>query len=158
MTPTNNLDAAVIDANILIAICSKEKSKGQTAETHFQNYAKQGVEFYAPSIIIGEVMYILCQKLKDSSLTQAEYEQAIESFKDYMSIISPTPNGEASLISRADEIRQNYGCSHSADSFYIALAEELGKNLTVEILTFDKGFTNQIAKNAPTVSVNILPL
>ena len=61
------------------------------------------------------------------------------------------------LIKRATEIQEDYGCSRSADSLYIALAEHLGKQHTVEILTFDSGFKNQIAKNAPTVTLNLLP-
>jgi len=38
------------------------------------------------------------------------------------------------------------------------LAEELALSGKVELLTFDKGFLNQSAKNAPTVTVNLLPI
>lgn len=67
-----------------------------------------------------------------------------------------TPNDETVFVKRAVEICQSYGCSHSSDSLYIALAEELAKTQTVELLTFDKGMIDQAAKNAPTVTIKIL--
>ena len=151
-------NAVVIDANVLIAICAKEIGKHQTAQNAFDLYAQQGWEFFAPSVIVAEVMFILCQKQNDGSLTKAEHEKALETFNDLMTIISPTPNGEASLIDRADQIRSGYGCSRSSDSLFIALAEELTKTYTVEILTFDKGFVNQSAKNTQNIKINLLPV
>ena len=88
-------------------------------------------------------------------MTAAEYEQAIESFLDYMTIIA-TPDDETSLVNRAVEIRKSYGCSCSSDSLYIALAEDLEKSRIVELFTLDKGMTNQAAKNAPTVTIKVL--
>ncbi len=105
---------------------------------------------------MAEVIFVLCQKLADGSLTQPEYEKAIKAFEYYLNFISLSPNGEASLLKRAVEIREGYGCSRSSDGFYIALAEELSTNYDTEIVTFDKGFINQAAKNAPTVKVNLL--
>lgn len=57
------------------------------------------------------------------------------------------------LVTRAVEIRKTYGCSRSSDSLYIALAESLAGNHSVEIFTLDAGMTNQAAKNAPSVVV-----
>jgi predicted nucleic acid-binding protein len=54
--------------------------------------------------------------------------------------------------------RDGYGCSRSSDGLYIALAEELVNTYDTEIVTFDKGFINQAAKNAPTVKVNLLTI
>ena len=154
MPLTNN--AVVIDSNIIIAICAKEKGKHKTAQSAFDSHAKQGFEFFAPSVIIAEVMYILCQKQHDGTLTKIEYDEAIETLKALMTIISPVPNGEASLIDSAERIRSSYGCSRSSDSLFIALAEELAKTYAVEILTFDKGFINHEAKNAQNVKINLL--
>ncbi|MCA1622949.1 MAG: hypothetical protein LC768_12045 [Acidobacteria bacterium] len=75
-----------------------------------------------------------------------------------MTAVSPPENGEASLIKRAEEIRKSYGCSRASDSLYIALAEELTATRPTELLTFDKGFINQAAKNAPTVRINLLTI
>jgi predicted nucleic acid-binding protein len=61
-------------------------------------------------------------------------------------------------MKRAIEIRGTYGCSHSSDCLYIALAEELSQNRITEILTFDKGMKNQIANHAPTVTLNLLTI
>ena len=70
-----------------------------------------------------------------------------------MQLIS-TVDDETALIKRAVEIRGSYGCSRSSDGIYIALAEELSKTRTTEILTFDQGFKNQLINNAPTDRLN----
>lgn len=158
MSQPSKADAVVIDANVAIAICAREQNKQTTAENALAYYSAKGWDFYAPGVIVSEVMYVLCQKLQDCSLTVALYEKAVENFHDQAINLLPPPNGEASLIKRAKEIRQSYGCSRSSDSLYIALAEELAIYGAVELLTFDKGFLNQSAKNAPTVKVNLLPI
>jgi predicted nucleic acid-binding protein len=106
-------------------------------------------------VIVSEVMYALCQKLTGELLTPSEYEQAIKFFLDYMTIIS-TPDDDSQLVKRAVEIRENYGCSRSADGLYLALAEDLAKTRRVELFTLDSGMTNQAAKNAPNVTVRVL--
>lgn len=157
MNQPSKRGVVVIDANVSIAICAKEQNKQATAENALADYSVKGWVFYAPNVIVSEVMYVLCQKLQDGSLTSALYEKAVENFYDQAINLFPPPNGEASLIKRAKEIRQGYGCSRSADGLYIALAEELALSNSVELLTFDKGFINQASKNAPTVKVNLLP-
>ncbi len=124
------------------------------AESALENYAKNGWEFFAPNIIVAEVLYILCQKLQNNLLTPKSYEEAIENFQDQMKV-TQTPN-DAQFIERAKEIQNGYGCSRSADSIYIALAEDLAKIRTAELLTFDKKMINQAAKNAPTVTIKVL--
>jgi predicted nucleic acid-binding protein len=74
-----------------------------------------------------------------------------------MSVTFPPPSGDAALIARAEQIRNGYGCSHSADGIYIALAEELSQSGATELLTFDTDLPKQAARNAPTVKVNLLP-
>ena len=158
MSQVNSPGAVVIDANVLIGLCAKEPDKFMTAETALQDYATRGWIFYAPHVIVSEVLYVLCNKLQNGLLTPSTYEEAIENFRDQMAAILPPPNGDASLIIRAKEIRGSYGCSHSADGLYIALTEELAVNSAAEFLTFDKGVLNQVAQNAPTTKVNFLPI
>ncbi len=158
MTPTTNPPAIVIDSNVLIGICAKEKDKHQTAETAVEDYLTKGYEFFAPNVIVSEVIFVLCQKLSNGLLIQTEYDKAIESFKNYLSFIIFTPNGKADLVDRAIETIRGYGCSRSSDGLYIALAEEVSKNYDTKLLTFDKGIINQVAKNAPTVKVHLLPI
>ncbi len=151
----NNPNAIVVDASILVSIASKEIGTHIIAETAFNNYANNGWEFFAPNVIVGEFMFALCQKFASGILTEAEYEQSIEIFLVLMNNIS-TQTNDIFLVKRAVEIRETYGCSRSSDSLYIALAEDLSKNRTVELLTFDKGMINQSAKNAPTVTLKFL--
>lgn len=152
--PMNN-NAVVIDASVLVSIAAKETATHLVAENAFKIYSQNGWEFFAPNVIVSEVIFALCQKLAARILTETEHEKAIEYFLDYMTIIS-TPDDETDLVKRAVEIRQTYGCSRSSDGFYIALAEDLAKTRTVEILAFDKGMINQAAKGAPTVRVKVL--
>lgn len=155
MSPADNLHAAVIDASILVSIASKETPTHLPAEAAFKAYSQNGWEFFAPNVIVPEVMFALCQKLTGELLTGPEYEQAVESFLDYMTIISTRDDG-TDLVKRAIEIREGYGCSRSSDGLYIALAEDLAKTRTVELFTLDRGMVNQAAKNAPSVVVKVL--
>jgi len=50
----------VIDANVLIAICAREKDKFDKAQDALNDYARSGWLFYAPGVVIGEVLYVLC--------------------------------------------------------------------------------------------------
>ena len=158
MSPSSLQSAVVPDANVLVAICSKEALTFPVAKTEFDQYVRDGWEFFAPNIIVAEVLYVLCGKLANGILTKREHEKAVEFFMDLMTAVSPPENGEASLIKRAEEIRETYGCSRASDSLYIALAEDLTKTRQTEILTFDKGFVNQAAKNAPTVQINLITI
>ncbi len=154
--PAISPGAVVIDANVLIAIYAHEQTKLKLAETAVDDYAKRNWQFYAPGVIVSEVLYILCGKLQSAVLTQADHAKAIQDFADQMNVILPPPNGDGALILRAEELRQGYGCSHSADGLYIALAEALTQQSPTELLTFDSGLSKQAAKNAPTVKVNLL--
>lgn len=157
MSQPSSAGAVVIDVNVLLGICTKEP-KEQTAKTALADYASKNWAFYAPGVMLGEFLFIACQKLQSGLLTQAEYDTAIEAFKKQMKAILPPPSGDAALIQRAKEIQQSYGCSRSADCLYLALAEELAKSVATELLTFDTGMISQAAKNAPTVQINLLPV
>ncbi len=156
MTPASKTGAVVIDANVLIAICAKEQGKFVKAENAFNSYVLQSWLFFAPGVIIAETLHILCQKLQNNLLTPAEHNIALRVFQPYMNNIASPPNGDATLIARAEALRHGYGCSRSADGLYIALAEELATLGAAELLTFDQGMINQAAKNAPTVKINLL--
>lgn len=148
-------NAVVIDANVLISICSKEQDTYPIADAAFNSYAQNGWEFYAPNIIVAEVLFALCVKLQSGTLTRAEYDQAIEFFSDFMQVIS-TPDNESAFIKRAVEIRGSYACKRTSDCLYIAFAEELAKTRVSEIVSFDNGIKNQITNHAPTVTLNLL--
>jgi hypothetical protein len=107
-------------------------------------------------VLIAEALFVFCKKLAAGKLTPAEHAQAVLSLETLMKAVLPTPNGDASLIARAEQIRGTHGCSHSADGIYLALTEELTKTRTAEIVTFDAGMDNQAKKYSPTVRVKLL--
>lgn len=148
-------NAVIVDANILISLCSKEQDTYPIADAAFSTYAQNGWEFFAPNVVVAEVLFALCVKSQSGALTQAEYEQAIDFFIDLMHVIS-TPERESALIQRAVEIRGSYVCKRTSDSLYVALAEDLGKTRVVELLSFDAGLKNQVSKYASAVSLNLL--
>jgi len=157
MSQLSNPRAVVVDSNVLISICSKETSIS-TAKQALADYAAKSWVFYAPGVIVAEVLFVLCRKLSDGILTAIAYDEGVEMLKDQMAVILPSPNGDAALIQRAKEIQSGYSCLHSADCLYLALAEELTKSSAAEFVTFDKRVVNVAAKNAPTVKVNLLPI
>ncbi|CAN5491706.1 hypothetical protein BH18ACI1_BH18ACI1_20330 [soil metagenome] len=93
MIPISLPLAVVTDASILIAICSKEQQTYQTAKDAFDEYARQGAEFFAPNVIVAKVLFVLCRKLDKGILTEAEHEKAVEFFQDYLTIITLSPDG-----------------------------------------------------------------
>ena len=72
MPTTTNPGLVVTDANILISLCAKEPTQA-TAKQALENYANDGWEFYAPNLIVAEVLYILCLKHQNSLLTDKAY-------------------------------------------------------------------------------------
>ena len=155
-TPKTNAGAVVIDANVLVSICSSEPSH-QTAKDALADYTAKGWDFYAPGAILTETLFILCKKLQAGLLTEAEHQTAVRVFDRLMQGIRPSPQGDIRFILRNEEIRQGYSCQHSADAFYLALAEELAQGGPAEFLTFDKRAVNVAASNAPSVQVKLLP-
>jgi predicted nucleic acid-binding protein len=154
MSQQSSAGAVVVDANVLLGICTKEP-KEKIAKDALADYARRNWRFYAPGVISAEFFFVACQKLKTGILSEAEYEKAIEDFSDYMSVIQPPPIGEATLIKRAKDIHSGYGCSRTADCLYIALADELSKIGDSELLTFDREAVTT-ARRAPAVSINLL--
>jgi predicted nucleic acid-binding protein len=145
MTLPSSKEAVVVDANVFIALCAKEPSQS-TAEQALTDYATRGFSFHVPHAVIAEVLYVLCVKRANGLLTAIAYEEAIQNFQDQMAAMILPPQSDAAFIQRATEMQQGYGCSHSTDCLYLALAEELGARSPTELLTFDKGFINQAAK------------
>jgi predicted nucleic acid-binding protein len=156
-TPTINTGSVVVDANVVIAICARERDKLSRAETALKDYAARGRVFYAPGLIVGEVLYVLCGKLQNGTLTEVQHERAVRSFQVQMNAILPPPSGDAALITKGEEIRKGYGCSRSADSVYLALAEELSQSGGTELVTFDEGLQRQAMKNALGITIRLLP-
>jgi len=152
----NKLACVVMDANIMIALCAKEPLRFVALTAEVENYARAGSLFYAPNIIVGESLYALRRKLTDGVLSATEYAQSVSDFQVFMRSAFPPPTSEASLVLRADQICDGYGCSRSADALYIALAEELSQTYTTRLLTFDQGLPKQATHHAPLVTIHLL--
>ncbi len=150
--------AAVLDANTAISVCAKEAATEAIINAALDNYTDKGYSFYAPGVIVSEVLYALRNKLTNGVLTMLEHEKAVITFNVFMKTVLPPPSGDAALILRADQICAGYGASRSADAVYLALAEELAASYAdVRLLTFDADLPKQAARNAPTVKIHLLP-
>ena len=156
MIHLNSPRQVVLDASVLVGLCAKEPGKIAVILAILHQYSAEGALLYAPHLIIMEVLYVLCKQVHEGALSAAEHATAIIQLQLFITRVQPPPNGDASLIARAEEIRQGYGCSHSADSMYIALAEQLAALGPAELLTFDAGQKTQAQAMAPTVTVNLL--
>jgi predicted nucleic acid-binding protein len=157
VSPASNPPSAVLDASLIIGFCAREADKYAVAKSKLDDYTARGFRLYAPGIVVGEVLFVLCGKLKDGSLTAAEHLQATNSFAVLMSAIDHPPRGDGSLVDRAEQIRATYGCSRANDAIYLALTEQLAANGQAELVTFDAGMRNQAQANAPIVNVQVIP-
>jgi predicted nucleic acid-binding protein len=155
-SPPSNPGAVVIDANVAIALAAKETRRETAALAEMARFALLGYLWFAPGVIIAETFYILCGKKQRGELSAADYSTAVLGFQTIMNSIHPPQNGDRSLIARAEQIADNYGCSRSADGIYIALAEELSHTRSTVLLTFDRDMPNQAARNAPGVVIQVL--
>jgi hypothetical protein len=63
MTQPSSPTAVVIDASVVISICSNEATFS-TATNALSKYASMGCAFYAPHVLVSEVLYVLCVKLR----------------------------------------------------------------------------------------------
>src|SRR5579862_3837684 len=156
--PPSSPGALIIDANVTIALAAKETGREAKAIAEMSCYSLLGYVWYAPGVIVAETLYILCGKKDRGELSLADYATAVLGFQKTMTSTHPPPNGDRTLIARAEQIGNGYGCSRSADGIYIALAEEFTQTRPTVLLTFDQGMPNQAAKNAPMVTVQVLTL
>ncbi len=148
--------SVVLDANVAIAFCAREPGSYAKAKAELEQYAKDGWNFFAPGVLSAEALFVFCKKLAAGTLTASEQAQAVQSLVTLLQGVLPPPNGEASLIQRAEQIRGTYNCKRSSDAIYLALAEELTTAGPAEIVTFDDDIEKQAKANAPSVRVKLL--
>jgi predicted nucleic acid-binding protein len=156
MHPPSSPLSVVVDASFLVGLCAKEPDKHGAAEATLVACDARGCTVYAPHLAVMEVLYALCRKLVDGRMSGVDYEDALGNLQSLLTAIEFPRDGDASLIAAAERIRAGYGCSRSADSMYIALAEELAARGPVELLTFDAAQARQAAATAPSVTVTLL--
>lgn len=156
MTASSPPKYAVIDASALIGFCATEPDKYAKVHAALQQYQVDGTILYAPHLIVMEALFVLCKKLQEGILAATDHALTLASLQSMLSVMLHTPNGDASLIARAETFRSGYGCSRSADTLYLALAEELSKQGQVELLTFDTGQEAMAVQYLPQITVQLL--
>ncbi len=157
---TNLLTAphpVILDASFVIGICAREPKKYVSAQTELGLRIAKGCPLHAPHLLIMEAAYVLCGKQQSGELTQAEHTAAVANLGLLSTTIVFPKEGDTALLARAEQIRQGYGCSRSADCFYIALAEQLALSGISELITFDAGQEKQAAAS-PGVTVTLLTI
>ncbi|MGO8673015.1 MAG: type II toxin-antitoxin system VapC family toxin [Capsulimonadaceae bacterium] len=115
-----------------------------------------GYEFYAPGVLVSEVLYVLCKRAELGTISPATYTQAVQNLAAIIGPLRPSPHGDFTLVGRAEAIRSKYSCRRTSDAIYIALAEQLSLTLPTVLLTFDQDLPKQAAKQAPGVHVRLL--
>ncbi len=154
--PSSPPPAVVLDASIAVAVTAKEATEPKVS-AEINRYLAGGYEFFAPGVIVAETLYVLCGKLEnEKTLSPADHSKAVLGFHKLMGLLLPPPDGEISLVLRAEAIRGSYTCRRSADGLYIALAEWLTQTRPTVLLTLDVDMPKQAAKNAPTVKVQLI--
>ena len=148
--------SVVVGANTAVAIAAKEAGTVVMAKAAITQYVNNGYSYFAPGVIVSEALYALRNQLTNALLTASELNQSVSDFEALMTNVLPPPNGDASLILRADQISVGYGASCSANALYIALADELSQTYPTYLLTFARDLTKQGAQNAPSVAVHLL--
>lgn len=156
MIPANNRLQVVLDASACVALIANEPATGALVLATLQAYSATGWTFWGPNVLVSEVLYALCRKHANGLLTDVEHIQAVSDFQTLLRNIQSTPGGDFELAARAEELRAGFGCSRSADGFYIALAERLAIQGQTELLTLDRGIEAQAAVGAPTVVVRLI--
>jgi predicted nucleic acid-binding protein len=148
--------AATLDASFVIGLCAREPGKYAKAQAELGRRIAAGCSLHAPHLLIMEACHVLCKKQDAGETTPQEHAAALVSLQTLSSLIIFPLRGDAQLLARAEQMRGGYGCSRSADSFYLALAEQLAACGSSELLTFDAGQQRQAAAVAPGVTVTLL--
>ena len=145
-----------LDASFVVGLCAREPKKYAKAQIELSRRIADGCPLHAPHLMIMEATYVLCGKQQSNELTQAEHAAAVVNLQLLSAGIIFPAGGDAVLLTRTEQMRQSYGCSRSADCFYIALAEQLAASGSSELLTFDVGQHRQATAVSPGVTVTLL--
>ena len=140
MATPSDPTAAVLDASAMVAWCAREAGRDAVVERFFDAAAAASKPVYAPGAIVSECLYVFCKKLAAGQLDAASHALAVRRLDEAMLLVSPPPDGDRSLVIRANRLAAGYACPKSTDSVYLALAEALAAGgEVVEVVTFDEG-------------------
>jgi predicted nucleic acid-binding protein len=156
LIPSSERAVLIVDASVMVAVCARETGRLERAAAMLVDHARLGGLFFAPGALFAEVLFALCGKRQRGALTAHQHALSLETLAEYASTILPPPRGDAELAARAEQLRGDYGCSHSADGLYIALTEALAQTTTAELVTFDSGLKRQADEVTPDLTVRLL--
>lgn len=146
----------VVDASVMVAVCSREAGRYEDVEDLLERHADRFGTLYAPGVLMAEVLFALCRKLQAGDATPEQHGDSIRAFVAYAAAILPPPGGDHALIERAEQIREGFGCSRSADGLYLALAEVLARQGDAVLVTYDLGMVQQAAAVALGAHVRLV--
>ena len=153
--PNSMEKALVLDANIVLSLVAHEETQPRVSMA-LRSYFTQRYRMFAPGVLVSETLYVLCGKLNTGEMKSQEHTQSIAHLATFMELVNPSPEGDGSLVLRAEAIRGNYTCRRSADGIYIALAEMLAQTHQTVLLTFDEDMARQANKHTPRFAVDCL--
>lgn len=111
-TPASSPGSVVIDANVLIGICAREKDKFDKARDALNDYARSGWLFYALGVVIGEVLYVLLSLWRRYHEHKPELQAEIQKrWREGDELAAK--ESESSLNQRLPEIRQGLSLANS---------------------------------------------
>jgi hypothetical protein len=129
--------AVIVDSIVLISICSKETSHSTAAQALADRAAKGSV-FLCAWRNCSRVLFVVCRKLSDGTLSTIAHDEAIRDIEGpSVRYASRHRMGSAAHGPTSKRDSDRYSCLHSADCLYVALAEELTASSRAEFLTFD---------------------
>jgi len=150
------IPSVTLDSSLVVALCTKETDKEAPARAALDAWQQQGAAFYAPGVLVSEVLFVLCKKRESGELTPEEHARALDALEVLCALLEPMQESDCSLFRRADALRTLHTCRDCADGLYVALAEHLSANGPAVLLTFDAGQKRMAEREAPAVTVQLL--
>ena len=138
MATASDPTVVVLDASAAVAYAAKEPGRFGHIASHLAANRAAARDLFAPGLIVGESLYVLCKKLAKGQFDATAHTAAVAALVKLMAGVRPPPGGDASLIAPAARLAAGYTCAKSNDFVYLALAEQLvAAGEVVEVVTFD---------------------
>lgn len=125
MTPPQNLDAVVVDANLIVHALLPGEFQ-QSAQQNLTDWRSSGVQLHAPTLWRYEVTSALSKSVHFDRITDAEAQimlRLVDNFRIELHL--PTTALSYSAYNWTQKLKR----ASAYDSFYIALAESLNCRL-----------------------------
>jgi predicted nucleic acid-binding protein len=115
--PESNPGALVVDANVLIAMSTKESGRDALATAEIADFVSSGYQLFSPGVAVAETLYVLCGKRNSGSLSLADYNIAVATFVRIMASVFPPPSGDTALIEGPRRSEEDMGAATQPTGF-----------------------------------------